>query len=480
MHMARYLEESLKSFRACFSRERTFRWFVLIVIAFILRDDHLGVTSTIRALCLDHSCYDSMIHFFRSAAYTTQALRERWYRLVLEKASFLKVDSRTVLVGDGVKQSKEGYFMPGVKKMHQESEDSSKGEYIFGHMFGAVGVLIGTAERFLCLPLRMGIQDGIKEAAGWEGSTIGGDSHVIQMISNGYEAAKTLGRSIFLLDRYFLTVPALVRLAELNASGPEKLLDVVTKAKRNCRAYEKPPEREPGKRGRPRKKGKTVILNELFKTEKDVFVRTTVSMYGNPNTEVKYLCRDLLWGQKLYQELRFVLVITGDLKCILVSTDTRLTPVQIIQLYAGRQKIERSFREFKQWFGGFGYHFWTKAVSRLDHYQKKEEPDRLANVKDKSLQRRILKTIDATERFVQIACIAMGLVQMMIIRKKNVKSIQDARYLRTKTEGRISEETLKYYLRRKLLFSLARLPESCIMRFIRNLQSSLLGEDKAA
>ena len=32
--------------------------------------------------------------------------------------------------------------MPGVKKLHQDSEDSSKGEYIFGHLFGAVGAVI--------------------------------------------------------------------------------------------------------------------------------------------------------------------------------------------------------------------------------------------------------------------------------------------------------------------------------------------------
>jgi hypothetical protein len=33
-------------------------------------------------------------------------------------------------VGDGMKQAKEGRRMPGLKKLHQESENSSKGEYI--------------------------------------------------------------------------------------------------------------------------------------------------------------------------------------------------------------------------------------------------------------------------------------------------------------------------------------------------------------
>lgn len=43
-----------------------------------------------------------------------------------------------IYVGDGVKASKEAKKMPGVKKLHQESENSSKGEYILGHMFGGI------------------------------------------------------------------------------------------------------------------------------------------------------------------------------------------------------------------------------------------------------------------------------------------------------------------------------------------------------
>ncbi|MCF2941945.1 hypothetical protein L1N85_26885 [Paenibacillus alkaliterrae] len=43
-----------------------------------------------------------------------------------------------------MKQTKEARWMPGVKKLHQESENSSKSDYIFGHLFGAVGFLAGT------------------------------------------------------------------------------------------------------------------------------------------------------------------------------------------------------------------------------------------------------------------------------------------------------------------------------------------------
>lgn len=432
----------------------------------------------IRALLLDHGCYEPMLHFFRSKAYTTQALREKWYSLVLEKAPILKVGGRPVLAGDGVKQSKEGRFMPGVKKLHQESEDSSKGEYIFGHMFGAVGVMVGTMQNYFCLPLRMSIQDGVRDAAAWPGSTVSSDSHVEQMIANGYEAAKILGRSYFVLDRYFLTVRALRKLEERNASVSGKLLDVITKAKRNCRAFEKPEPRKAGMRGRPRKKGKSVYLDQLFETETEAFTETVVTMYGKQE-QVHYLVKNLLWGQKLYQELRFVLVINGNARCILATTDLTLDAETVIELYARRFRIEGCFREFKQYFGGFCYHFWTKAIEKLNHFKRKEEPDRLSGITDPETQRKILAAIDATERFVLLANIAMGLVQMMILREEDISGIQEARYLRTKTDGRISEETMKYYLRHRLLFSLLKQPDSLITRFILEQQSPPLGEQMA-
>ena len=272
----------------------------------MVRYDHLGITSVIRALNLDGNCYETMLHFFRSKAYQLSEIRKRWCEVVLGSGLLYRVDGKTVLIGDGVKQSKEAYHMPGVKKLHQDSEDSSKGEYIFGHLFGAVGAVIAKSNRFFCIPLKINIQDGLQSAAGWEGSTVSTESHVVQMIENGYEAAKTFGKSIFLLDRYFLTVPALRKLNQLNAGTEGKRLELVTKAKRNCIAYEEPVVEPIRKRGRPKKKGDTVYLWKQFTEAPDSFTEAFVSIYGR-NQSVRYKCMDLLWGQKLYQKLRLCL-----------------------------------------------------------------------------------------------------------------------------------------------------------------------------
>ncbi len=73
------------------------------------------------------------------------------------------------------------------------------------------------------------------------------------MIKDGYESTKVYGDSIMLLDRYFLSVPALQTLNELNASTAASL-DLVVKAKMSCRAYEKAPIVTKNRRGRPPKK----------------------------------------------------------------------------------------------------------------------------------------------------------------------------------------------------------------------------------
>lgn len=473
-----FLEQSLSSFRSCFRQHAAFRWFVILTVAFIVRDDHLGVTSAIRALMLDHKCYYAALHFFRSRAWDIQGIRERWYCLVRDSGLLFKVAGRAILAGDGVKQSKEGRRMPGVKKLHQDSEDSSKGEYIFGHMYGAVGILIGNKARSLCLPLKINIQDGLQAAAAWEGSGISGESHVVQMIRNGYETAKVMGRSIFLLDRYFLTVPALKVLQSLNASGDGTLLDIVSKAKRNCTAYEKPPERKPGKRGRPPKHGDAVKLHTLF-NDTALFKTATVSMYGK-ECEVQYLSRTLLWGHGLYQEIKFVLVIYDGTRSILASTDTSLGATQIIELYSKRFKIESLFREYKQQIGGFGYHFWTKSLRKINRFKKKDEADQLSAVIEDKARQKILETIRATECFVQLACIAMGIVQMTLFIEKDISMIQQARYVRTRREGQVSEATMMRYMRQAFFPWLLLHPKSRITQLIMEARPAPDEETKSA
>ena len=463
------LEYILKEFRPCFSREAAFKWFVIVIVGLITRQDHLGVTSIIRELALNPLCYESLIHFFRSKAWSVDELSSCWYRFLTKHAPVYMINGRVILAGDGVKQSKEGYHMPGVKKMVQESETQSKGEYIFGHLFGAVGVLIGRRSQKFCVPLKINIQDGIRKAAEWQGSTVSRENHILQMIRNGFDAAKVFGKSVILLDRYFLSVPALQLLNKLNEEKGEELLTIVTKAKKNCTAYMPPPSRKSGAKGRPPKKGGPVKIASLFIDPKVKFKKATVTAYGEKK-EVEYYCINLLWGLKHYQTLRFVLVKWDGITSILVTTDLTLQPTKVIELYAWRAKIESMFREMKQQIGGFRYHFWTGAMPKLNHYARKEAPDPLSCVETPEERRRVLDCIRAIEAFVTCSTIAMGIVQLISMKEFSHGSIRKLRYLRTPSKMKPSEGTVMYYFRRNLFSMLLSHPDSFITRFIRERQ----------
>lgn len=113
------------------------------------------------------------------------------------------------------------------------------------------------------------------------------------------------------------------------------------------------PERKSG-RGRPAKKGDKLVLKDLFSADGAPFTKTVLELYGK-QTQVEYLCMDLLWGQKLHQMLRFVLVKYGNTQSILVSSCLSLTPETIIRLYSCRFRIEGCFRELKQQIGGLPF-----------------------------------------------------------------------------------------------------------------------------
>ena len=71
------------------------------------------------------------------------------------------MNGRSVLVGDGIKVAKSGRKMPGVKKLHQQSESNTKPEYIFGHSCQAIAVLTQALSSVFAIPLACRIHEGV-------------------------------------------------------------------------------------------------------------------------------------------------------------------------------------------------------------------------------------------------------------------------------------------------------------------------------
>ena len=468
-----FLDQVLTSFRECFSREATFQWFVVIISGLLIRTDHLGVTSVIRGLFLRPD-YMGLIGFFRSSAWDLETLSAKWYTLVRKYGALERHGEAVILVGDGVKQPKEGRRMPGVKRQHQESDDSSKAEYMWGHLFGGVGVLAERAGKRFCIPLALRLHDGVKTIFGWGEKKERQTSHVTEMVRLAHGISKHFEEAILLLDRLFLTVPALRTLDELNATG--QTLHIVTKAKRNCIAY-KPPAANTGQRGRPRVKGEAVKLLSLFETAKAQFAEAEISLYGKAE-QIRYHYTDLLWGQGMYKKLRFVLVAYNNTRAILVSTNLTLEPLDIIRLYSKRFSIEPMFREMKQVVCAFGYRFWSKRMPRLNRFRKKTDPDPFEQITNQSDRVKIKLAVKAIEGFVFCCVIATGLLQMISLQFSATSELQRLRYLRTHRSIIVSESTVADALRKNFYRLLHYHPDLLITQIISAKQDpSLVSSD---
>jgi hypothetical protein len=147
--MINKISRILVKFRSCFSRQAAFDWFVIVVIGFIIRLDHYGVSSFIRWLHIKPELYTALLSFFRASSWKLKDIMHRWLSIVLSECPLIKIDGRLLLTGDGIKISKEAEKMPGVKRLHQESDNSGKAPYIYGHHHGVIGIMAGWVKKNL-------------------------------------------------------------------------------------------------------------------------------------------------------------------------------------------------------------------------------------------------------------------------------------------------------------------------------------------
>ena len=457
-------QECIVPFRPFFSREAAFRHFAQFILSKCVGTYEHGVTDAVRlhSYSMEYEdldrCYENLIKFFRADSYRLDALERCWMSVVAKSHSVFRRDGRAFMIIDGHNAIRCGRFMPAVQKMLQNSESPTKPQVTFGHLWGVCSVLAGDGDKKLYpIPVSAEIQSGDETLRRWEteskmsrksdegGFVRHGDgeknfsgSHVERLVRNAIATVKHLGKIYLLGDRYFLSAKTLTLIHGL---CPNNEVVFVTKARRNCMAYripEKNAEARKG-RGRPRKKGKKVVVASLF-SEKDKFKRATVNIYGEDKNLV-YKEEVLLWGQGIYQKLKFVLVEYDGVQSILVSNDTSMGAISIIEAYSLRWKCEQLYKVQSQTTGAYDSHFWTKALPKLDRYRRKDSKDPLDDVDSDSAKRRILKTFRAYERYTFMSLVSHGITQLLAL-ELAAKGYRSPLYLRTKPEKVCSEENI--------------------------------------
>ncbi len=80
--MWEWMNGTIFDFRVCFTRKAAFGWFVVIIIGFMIGQEHAGVTSVIRELGLGNRHYESILHFFHASSWEIETIRKIWITLV--------------------------------------------------------------------------------------------------------------------------------------------------------------------------------------------------------------------------------------------------------------------------------------------------------------------------------------------------------------------------------------------------------------
>jgi hypothetical protein len=122
---------------------------------------------------------------------------------------------------------------------------------------------------------------------------------------------------------------------------------LITRVKRNAVAYVpalKPSADKPKKRGRPKTYGDKIPIAKMLYDEKS-FSYAKSPIYGETGVTLSYRTVDLLW-RPVGVVVRFVIVRHPTRGSIfLMATDLNLSPLDIIEIYGLRFKIEVSFKQ---------------------------------------------------------------------------------------------------------------------------------------
>jgi DDE superfamily endonuclease len=386
---------AIQPLRTAFSYHATFMWFATIVVGMMVRPELRGVTSIVRALNLRPDRYNPLRRCFHSTAIKLDQLTALWVQAVLRLfTNPVRFNGRLVLVGDGVKAAKRGRKMPAVKLLHQQSNCSTKPEYIMGHSMQAVALLVNAASSVFAVPLAIHIHEGLL----WSNRD---KRTLLDKMLDLIKSLKVPEPCYFVADTYYAAgkvVNGLLRQGN----------HLVSRVKSNAVAWFPPePQSRPG-RGRPKLYGRKIRIKSLASDVGAMDVAVS-PVYGERGVKIRYRVCDLMW-RPVGRLVRFVAVVHPTRGTIvLMTTDLSLEAMDIIRIYGLRFKIELTFKQAAHQIGLFAYHFWMMEMMPLRYRNGNQYLHRATD----EYRDQVRRKIRAYHVFMQAGAIAHGLLQYL-------------------------------------------------------------------
>ena len=381
--------------RSAFSHQRTYLWALLTLAAMSIRTDLNGVSSLVRALGLKSLSYYGFLRFFHSKGVDLGKLSECWTRLALTLFQPVMTGNYIFLLIDGLKVAKEGHKMPGVKCLHQESNNNSKAEYIMGHSIQCLALLAKSIGGCMAaVPLIAQIHEGLV----WSNRdqrTL--NDKAVSLVRNVQQISK---KSLMIIADAYYCNSTFIR----GLLGCE--CQLITRVRNNAVAYYPAEQPLQIKRGRPKKYGEKVLLQSIF-DQPELFTTSPSRIYREDGqVELRYYVINLLW-EPLKSMMRFVLVDHPSRgKSIFTTTDLTLDPIVVLEAYGYRQKIELSFKQAIHIIGTYGYHFWMKGMDSI----KRFSGDQYLHRKSQDYRDAVHRKMQAYATYILMGCIAQGLL----------------------------------------------------------------------